>query len=45
VSINGTTLPQTAREPNPYREGGLCFDEGEIAVLLNPQANIVRVEL
>ncbi len=45
ISVNGTTLPSTSREPNPYREGGLWFDEGEIAALLKPEGNIIRVDL
>jgi cellobiose phosphorylase len=45
VSINGTKLPETEREPNPYRAGGLSFDEGAIKALLNAEGNIVRVEL
>jgi cellobiose phosphorylase len=45
VSINGTTLPNTEREPNPYRTGGLCFDESAVTALLKPGGNAVQVEL
>ena len=45
VIINGKLLPSTTREPNPYREGGLSFDLGEIAALLKPEGNLIRVDL
>jgi CRISPR-associated protein Csx3 len=45
VSINGVTLPGTGRESNPYREGGLSFDEAAVKAPLKAEGNIIRVEL
>jgi cellobiose phosphorylase len=45
VNINGTNLPESGREPNPYREGGLMFDDAAIKALLKAGGNIIRVEL
>ena len=45
VSINGATLANGRREPNPYREGGLAFSQESIGRLLSADENKVVVEL
>jgi hypothetical protein len=45
VSINGTELIGGRREPNPYREGGLAFDQGALRALLSAESNSVVIEL
>jgi CRISPR-associated protein Csx3 len=45
VSVNGSRLRSVAREPNPYRAGGVWIDGGEIASLLGGGPNLIHVEL
>jgi CRISPR-associated protein Csx3 len=43
VMINGTRLEGGRREPNPYRNGGLCFDRHAVEILLSSGENEIVV--
>ena len=45
VSVNGTSLTSGRREANPYRTGGLCFRQDELAALLSSKDNVILVDL
>ncbi len=45
VRVNGTLLPGTHRDPNPYRAGGLRFAGSVLAALLRPADNRIEIEL
>jgi CRISPR-associated protein Csx3 len=45
VIVNGVELKGGRREANPYRTGGLCFDERVLKALLGPRDNSILIEL
>lgn len=45
VSVNGTELTGGQREANPYRAGGLRFQEDALKALLSAGDNVIVVEL
>ncbi len=45
VTVNGTELTGGQREPNPYRAGGLRFQEDALRALLSAGDNVIAVEL
>lgn len=45
VVVNGTNLPVTRRDPNPYRHAGPRFATSLIASLLRPDYNHIEIEL
>ena len=45
VSVNGSRLRSVAREPNPYRVGGVRIDAEELTSLLSGGPNLIHVEL
>ncbi|HEY5553079.1 MAG TPA: hypothetical protein VIK52_14395 [Opitutaceae bacterium] len=45
VTVNGTRLAETRREPNPYRPGGLRVAGSILDSLLRPDGNSIVIEL
>ncbi|HEX2861343.1 MAG TPA: hypothetical protein VHN79_06870, partial [Lacunisphaera sp.] len=45
IAVNGTQLPASRREPNPYRRGGLRVDRNAVARLLRPTDNHIEIIL
>ena len=43
--MNGTHLPLTVRDDNPYRAGGWRVPAVVLAALLGPEPNVIEIEL